>query len=306
MIFVVSARYLRPVPGTSYYIYWGRDGHGEESITSQLGSPMGSSSTSVSTHVSTNSGVTGGSRSPLDPRGFGGISSLGDRRHRRGSLTLTDAFAFDPNAAAAAAPPQAPPLFVRFECAHESSSSSSTHPAVDTVASAASAATAGAAEAKGIGERGRGEEKKSVVVDTRQCLSRALKAFPSAEIVPWWVHELAAEEAESSHHPVGGGSGGSEKSKGPQSHLVIFATMCPKKVSSWAALGEGRAPNVGNTGGLVGGSKGISGGGAGAESAKTCSVPGPGAHLSQVRVLTGRPRKRLGFFWGWPRMWPRW
>lgn len=194
---------------------------------------------------------------------------------------------FDPNvtastaaAAAAVAPPQAPPLFVRFECAHESSSSSSTNPAVDTVASVASAATTGGGEVKSTGERGRGDEKKSIVVDTRQCLSRALKAFPSAEIVPWWAHELAAEEAESSHHAVGGGSGSSERSKGPQSHLVIFATMCPKKVSAWAALGDGRASNVSNASGLVG---------AGVESAKTSSIPGPGAHLSQVGVLTGLP-----------------
>ena len=196
-----------------------------------------------------------------------------------------------------------PPLFLRFDCAHEmppavtanaAIASANAAPAVtearkgradddDAVSRPPSSSFSPGVGAEVDGDRStRGGRRNISVVDTHHSLSLALKAFPPEEVVPWWVDELVDEGREQPPPPPsssGSFSRGGESRRTPQSHLLVFATTCPTKAGPRDFLGVADSRRVSTASGGGGGS---GAGLIGLESVWTPSVPASGAHLSQV------------------------
>ncbi|CAM9537276.1 unnamed protein product, partial [Laminaria digitata] len=255
----ILGRYLRPVPGTSHYIYWNSEdegrvadqqdpasfvpvassaavaAHSTAPMTTAIARPasrqsaspsyQGITSTATSTRMPLGQGTLVGPVSRVTPYddassssaststslGVGlGQTAMQVARHggaqrapgraRQGSSGCNASPGRDApsptNAALLGAASAHPPLFVRFECVHE------------TLGSGADGGSVGRGDGGGVvGAGGRASaggkshsrvEAKGRVVDTHHSLSRALKADPQSDATPRGVQE-AAEEDMASH-----------------------------------------------------------------------------------------------------------
>ena len=140
-----------------------------------------------------------------------------------------------------------PPLFVRFECVHETPGSSG---ADGGSRRGDRRAESGAGDASAAGRSHPRPETKNCVVDTRHSLSRALKAdYPQCEATPPAWAEEPAEEDRANY--VAGTS-----RSGPQTYLCMFATTYRAGGSRATFNGGGGGWGTGG-GGLQGNGRGV-------------------------------------------------
>lgn len=169
---------------------------------------------------------TGVGRGAMQVARYGGAQRApGRARQGSGGNSSAGRDASSPtNAALLGAASAYPPLFVRFECVHETRGSIDVDGGSSRRGDGGVAGGGGGGDASAAGRSRPRPETKGHVVDTRHSLSRALKAVPRCEANPSaWTEEPAEEDGA---NLVAGTSG-----SGPQTYLCMFATTYP--VAGW-------------------------------------------------------------------------
>lgn len=176
------------------------------------------------------------------------------------------------------------PLFVRFECAHEASDDEGEVEGGPHSSGGGVGGIPVASECVGS-QQPRARPRKGTVVDTRHNLSRALKANPPRESIPWF-DEPTDEERPSNDC-------GSSLT-GPQSYLCMFATTLPTANWSSAVFEEARC-NL--CGGVEGCEVAASGARGGADLGTGCVVSSamPSAGFSTIKVKPVQSRQASAF-----------